>query len=107
MIDRRHPLFRTLAATAAIVAVALLWTAWGRSHSGALAEVGRVGTAKGNFVLTLAFAPEGFHVTRLQAIGRLIEVQGRDIYMMDVDPAALRDVATAYWVRGVRQWPGR
>jgi hypothetical protein len=107
MIDRRHPLFRTVAATAAVAAVAVMWTAWGRSHSDALADAAGVGSAKGHYVVTLAFAPEGFHVTRLQAIGRLIEVQGRDIYMMDVNPAALRDVATAYWVRGVRQWPGR
>ena len=107
MIDRRHPLFRTFAATIAVVAIAAGWTLWGRSHAESLTRAGGIGTAKGHYIVTLAFAPEGFHVTRLQAIGRLIEVRGTEIFLMDVDPTALRDAATAYWVRGVREWPGR
>jgi hypothetical protein len=107
MIDRRHPLFRTFAATIAVLAVAAAWTAWGRYHADTLAQAGGVGTAKDHYIVTLAFAPEGFHVTRLQAIGRLIEVRGTEIFLMDVDPTALREAAAAYWVRGVRKWPGR
>jgi hypothetical protein len=103
----KHPMFRTLAATLVLGILAASWTVWGRSHSAALVRAADVGTAKGHYVLTLAFTPEGFHVTRLQAIGRVIEVRGPEIFMMDVDPAALRAAATAYWIREVRQWPGR
>jgi hypothetical protein len=107
MIHRRHPLFRTFAATVAVIVLSLAWTAWGRIHAHALMQTAGVGTANGHYVLTLAFAPEGFHVTRLQAIGRLIEVRGPDVFLMDVDPVALRDAATAYWIREVRPWRGR
>jgi len=107
MIDRRHPLFRTFAATIAVFAIAIGWTLWERSHADSLARTGEVGVDKGHYIVTLAFAPEGFHVTRLQAIGRLIEVRDTEIFLMDVDPTALREALAAYWVRGVRQWPGR
>lgn len=107
MIQRRHPLFRTCAATVALIVLAAAWTAWGRFHAHALMQMGGVGAAKGHYVLTLAFAPEGFHVTRLQAIGRLIEVRDAEVFLMDVDPVILRDVASAYWIREVRPWQGR
>jgi hypothetical protein len=107
MMRTRHPLFRTFAATVAIAAIASAWTIWGNRHAAALLQAAGIGEGKNHYILTLAFAPEGFHVTRLQAIGRLIEVRGPEVFLMDVDPAALRTATTAYWVRGVRPWPGR
>jgi len=107
MTQRRHPLLQTAAATLAVIVTIGAWTAWGRMHAAGLLSAAGVGAAKGHYVLTLTFAPEGFHVTRLQAIGRLIEVRGTDVFLMDVDPVALRDAATAYWIKEVRPWPGR
>jgi hypothetical protein len=105
MIGVRHPMFRTLAAALIAAAIALGWTIWGEMHATRL--MGDVGPGKGHYVVTLNFPPEGFHTTRLQAIGRVVEVKGPSVYLMDVDNSAMRAFATAYWVREVQPWQGR
>jgi len=102
-----HPLMRPLAATAALFVIWAAWTVWGERHAARLMDGLSVGPGKAHYLVTLDFPPEGFHVTRLQAIGRVIEVKGPTVYLMDVDPTVMRDFATAYWVREVRTWPGR
>ena len=102
-----HPIMRPFAATAALFVIWAGWTVWGERHAARLMEGLSVGSGKTHFMVILDFPPEGFHVTRLQMIGRVIEVKGATVYLMDVDPAAMRDFATAYWVREVRTWPGR
>jgi hypothetical protein len=34
-------------------------------------------------------------------------VRDRTVYMMDVAPRALRDIAREYWVESVSAWSGR
>ena len=108
MIELRHPLLRPIIATTILATMALGWTAWGSRHANRVMG-GDLDTAngKGHFVVTLDFPPESFHTTRLQAIGRVIEVRGSSAYLMDVDYAAMRAFATAYWVCEVRAWQGR
>ena len=55
----------------------------------------------------LRFPPEAFHVTRMQQIGRVIEVRGASVFLMDVRRPAARELARQYWVADVRRWPGR
>ena len=62
---------------------------------------------RAHYAVTLAFAPERFHQLRLQDKGRVVEVRERTVYMMDVTPAALNDIAREYWVDGVAAWAGR
>jgi len=52
----------------------------------------------------LAFAPESFHITRLQAIGRVIKVEGRSVFVSDVRAEDALTFARAYWVVAVRPW---
>jgi hypothetical protein len=100
-------MLRPLVATLALGAVALGWMAWGDRHASRLMGDLAPTAARGHFAVTLDFAPESFHVTRLQAIGRVVEVKDRTIYMMDVRTAAMREFAEFYWVREVAAWPGR
>lgn len=60
--------------------------------------------ARGNYRITLDFAPERFHQVLLQDRGRLVEVRGNTVYMQDVAPAALRDIAREYWVESIASW---
>lgn len=107
MIARDNPLRKPLYATLAFCALALGWVGAGRFHAAqVLAPVEPMG-ARAHVIVTLDFPPEGFHTTRLQAIGRVVEVRGRDVYLMDVDATALRGFATHYWVDKVATWPGR
>lgn len=106
-MNPRHPLMRPLYATAVLLAIGLGWIAWGRLHAQSLTTGLDLKTGKAHYAITLAFAPEAFHVTRLQAIGRVIEVNDATVYMMDVAAADISDVATNYWVREVASWPGR
>ena len=62
--------------------------------------------ARGDYAITLAFAPERFHQVLLQDKGRLVAVRGHTVYMKDVEPAALRSIARNYWVQSVVRWSG-
>lgn len=77
---------------------------WGARHK--LAGLGEI-PARGSYRIVLDFAPERFHQTRMQEMGRLVEVRDRTIYMMDVTPAALRRIAGEYWVDSVVRWDGK
>ena len=94
-------------ATASIVAIVLAWTAtaWvaGERKLAGLAPA----EPRGDYRITLAFAPERFHQVRLQEAGRLVEVRGDSVLMRDVAPPALRGIAREYWVREIAAWDGR
>ena len=95
-------------ATAVIVTVLCAWwIAAGVAADRKLASVAPNAEPRGHYRITLDFAPERFHQVRLQEAGRLVEVRGDSVYMMDVAPAALRGIAREYWVRGIERWEGR
>ena len=60
-----------------------------------------------HFEVVLKFAPEAFHVTRMQQIGRVIEVRGPSVFLMDVRRDQARELARNYWVADIKRWPGR
>lgn len=62
---------------------------------------------RAHYAITLAFPPERFHQMRLQDQGRVVEVRDRTVYIMDVSPSALHDVAREYWVDAIDRWAGR
>jgi len=94
-------------ATAVIVAIAIAW--WAAATAAGDRKLAAIAVAepRGNYRITLDFAPERFHQLRLQDAGRLVEVRDRTVYMKDVAPAALRAIAAEYWVEGVERWDGR
>ena len=98
----------SVVATAVIVTVLLAW--WTASLSAAhrkLALLEPVDAPRGHYRITLAFPPERFHQLRLQEAGRLVEVRGNTVFMMDVAPDALRAFAGNYWVDDIARWEGR
>jgi hypothetical protein len=62
---------------------------------------------KGNYEITLAFAPERFHQLLLQDKGRLVGVKGSTVFMKDVDAHALASIARNYWVESITRWSGQ
>ena len=61
---------------------------------------------RGNYEITLAFAPERFHQLLLQDKGRLVGVEGSTVFMKDVDAHALASIARNYWVESIARWSG-
>lgn len=97
-----------LAATGAILAALLLY--WLIGFAGAqrkLEPLEPLPNGRANYRVTLDFPPERFHQLFLQDQGRLVGVRGNVVDMMDVDNAALRDIARRYWVRSIDKWSGR
>jgi len=68
--------------------------------------VDEVSVPKGHYEITVNFPPEAFHVTRMQAIGRLIEVKGTSVFLMDVGADDARELARNYWIADVKPWRG-
>ena len=100
---------RVPAVATAIVVIVLL-SAWLFAHAGAqrkLAALEPLPDARAHYRIALDFAPERFHQLRLQDLGRLVEVRGESVYMMDVAPDAVRRIAGEYWVREIARWEGR
>lgn len=99
----RLPAFAT-----AVIAVTLLayWLAGSIGAHDKLALVEPPPTDRGDYKITLAFAPERFHQVLLQEKGRLVEVRGNVVFMKDVDPPALRSIARNYWVESIARWSG-
>jgi hypothetical protein len=62
---------------------------------------------RAHYAVTLAFPPERFHQMRLQDQGRVVEVRERTVFIMDVTPASIRDVAREYWVDSIAAWAGK
>lgn len=99
----RLPVIATIVA-ALVVGGYVVAAQWGAQRK--LAGIGDL-PARGSYRIVLDFAPERFHQTRMQDLGRLVEVRGRTVYMKDVSPAALRRIAGEYWVEGVTRWDGK
>lgn len=96
------------AATAAIAAVVVAW--WSAAYLDAnrkLSALAPLAEVRGHYRITLNFPPERFHQLRLQEAGRLVEVRGNTVHMMDVAPADLRRIAGEYWVDTIARWDGR
>ena len=102
-------MLRVPAIATAIVAI-VLTAAWLLAHAGAqrkLAALEPLPEGRGHYRIVLDFEPERFHQLRLQDLGRLVEVRGDSVYMMDLAPDAVRRIASEYWVREVVRWEGR
>ena len=82
------------------------YEAW-LSHGGAMKlTADEIASSRAHYEIIVNFAPEAFHVTRMQAIGRLIEVKGQSVFLMDVDAEDARELARNYWIADVKPWQG-
>jgi hypothetical protein len=102
----KSPLWRPVVVTLALLAAYSGYETW-LTVSGArkmTADAPRDG--KAHFEIVANFAPEAFHVTRIQDIGRVIEVRGSSIFVMDVRTSDARQLARNYWIAGIKPWKG-
>ena len=93
------------AATGVLAAIVLGW--WLAGSLGAqrkLEAISPLPATRASYRITLEFAPERFHQLFLQDKGRLVGVHGNVVDMMDVEPSALRAIASHYWVASVARW---
>jgi hypothetical protein len=97
-----------LAATVTVLAALLAYFVAGTlGAQRKLAPLAPLPAARANYQVTLNFPPERFHQLFMQDRGRMVGVHGDVIDMMDVEPAALRDIARQYWVASIARWSGR
>jgi hypothetical protein len=61
---------------------------------------------RADFEVVLKFPPESFHQTRMQAIGRLVKVEGNTVFLKDVKRDDAIALSRNYWVSGMRRWSG-
>jgi hypothetical protein len=86
------------------VVLAAYWIAAFSGEHRKLATLGPTLPARGSYRVVLDFPPERFHQLMLQDQGRLVEVRGSTVHMMDVRPEALREIARQYWVAAIEPW---
>lgn len=101
-------LSRPVAATLCIALLCLAYNLW-QIVDGAtkLAESQRPAAGgRGDFQVVLKFAPESFHQTRMQAIGRLVKVEGNTVFLKDVERDNAIALSRNYWVAEMRRWNG-
>jgi hypothetical protein len=99
----RLPLVVTALVTLAVLAYLAAGEVGARRKLAALEPL----AAKGDYRITLGFAPERFHQLLLQDKGRLVGVKGSTVLMKDVDPHALSSIARNYWVESITRWSGQ
>jgi len=100
------PLARPLAATLLLAAAYAGYQLW-------LAQVGaavlpNAALAGGGrdlaLAVTLAVDPEPFHMAKLQALGRVVEMRARTAFIADVAPGDARAFARNYWLERIEPW---
>ena len=96
--------FRPVATTLALLAAFGLYQSW--LTWSAAAKLPAALPPRADVEIVLAFAPEAFHVTRLQSLGRVIRVEDRSVFVRDMRAEDARAFARNYWVADVRPWPG-
>ena len=62
--------------------------------------------AKAHYEVVVNFPPEAFHITRMQDVGRVIEVKGLSVFLMDIRADDARELARNYWVADLKRWKG-
>lgn len=99
-------MIRPIVVTIAVVLAYLVYEAWLTAGGARKLADDEVGSPKGHYEIVARFAPEAFHVTRMQAIGRVIEVKGSSVFLMDVGADDARALARNYWIEDVKRWRG-
>ena len=102
----RSPLWRPVLVTLALLAAYAGYETWLTVSGARKMAVDAPHDGKAHFEIVASFAPEAFHLTRIQDIGRVIEVRGSSIFVMDVKASDARALARNYWIAGVKPWKG-
>src|SRR5579864_6245769 len=93
---------RPIVVTAVLIVLVAVWSAW--LHISGDAKVSPILLRNGDrkdVVIELRFPPEKFHMLLLQELGRIQSVNGRNIHVLEVSPARIREFARHYWVASI------
>ena len=101
----RRPVWATLLLLA-VIAVYQLWGALAAEDKLAAAGLDEL-AGPVHVEVVVDIAPEQFHMFAFQRAGRLVEVEAPSVFLMDVPPDRLRELAAKYWVAEIRPWAGR
>ncbi|WUI04149.1 hypothetical protein OHR68_20905 [Spirillospora sp. NBC_00431] len=104
-LPRRATKSPTLRKIAVVVAIVLAWQIWlsvqaqGKVGSG----VGADRDERGRFAVDveLGFAPERYHILRLQKHGRIAGTDGHVVHLRGVAPAGVDALAREYWIKHI------
>ena len=91
----RFLLHRSVLVTTLIVLAVLLFSVWSHHRGAQKLTDAELATDTGRLHLefVLRFEPEAFHITLFQDAGRLINVEDRAVFLMDVPVETARELA--------------
>lgn len=102
------PLRRPIAVTLGLALGVLGFQAWcWQLGQARMARLSLPSTGSVAVRIELPFVPEAFNITRLQAAGRLVRIEGGQAWLRDVPAPALRALAREYWIGTIHPWDGR
>jgi hypothetical protein len=102
----RSPLWRPVLVTLGVLCAYAGYETWLTVSGARKMAADTPHEGKAHFEIVASFAPEAFHLTRIQDVGRVIEVRGTSIFVMDVKTADARQIARNYWIAGIKPWKG-
>ena len=101
-------LMRPVAVTLGLIAAYFAYQGWlsaGGARKLTQDELPAANT-KAHYEVVVNFPPEAFHITRMQDIGRVIEVRGLSVFLMDLKGDDARELARNYWISDLKRWKG-
>ncbi len=105
MLRRLAKIPRSIILTsAAILLIFLAYEIWTRSLAGQIMADFRPDwdAESQDIVIVMPFEPEQFHMLKLQAAGRFISYENKEVTLFDVHPDDIRRLARNYWVSDIR-----
>lgn len=97
---------RPIIATTIFILGVLCFEVWtwelGRERLAGLPLPPPDGTA--DIEVVLPFTPEAFNIQRLQAAGRLVKIDNREIWLESVSRQQLIALARLYWIGQISPW---
>ncbi|WP_242902428.1 hypothetical protein [Actinomadura terrae] len=98
----KSPALRKIAVVIAIVLAYQLWLVV-QAHGKVGPGVGAERDGRGRFAVDveLGFAPERFHILRLQKHGRIAGTDGHVVHLRGVAPAGVDALAREYWIKHI------
>ncbi len=101
-----HVSRRPVSATAIVVLGVLCFEVWswqlGRERLASFPLPPAGGSA--DIEIVLPFTPEAFNIQRLQAAGRLVKIDDREVWLESVSRQQLIALARLYWIGHITPW---
>ena len=97
---------RSIAATCTVVAMVVVFQIWSYREGSKKLQIDMGEELAPQVVVELAFAPETFHIQRLQAIGAIQRVEHHRVFLKRVAVKDLERLSRNYWIVSITQPDG-